>query len=194
MNKCCVALTDDEYRECISLLREGFMLKGRRIKPNLRIATIAVLQATLGLRLGDTLLLRLNSFVKDSDRWRLDIVEQKTGKVRTFTVPDKVYMFIQAYAYDMNISRESKLFDISARQVERHLNNVFTKMSLPLRKYGSHSFRKYFCVKVYSENEYDIVLAQFLMQHSSPSTTRRYISVSSKRVEDALAKTVSHIV
>ena len=52
MNKRCVALTDEQYRESISLLRSGFILDEKLIKPNERIAAVEVLQATLGLRLG----------------------------------------------------------------------------------------------------------------------------------------------
>ena len=91
MNKRCVALADEQYRESIRLLREGFVLEGKTIKPNPRIAAIEVLQASLGLRLGDVLQLRMGSFVKDNGRWRLDIKEQKTGKVRGFTVAVEIY-------------------------------------------------------------------------------------------------------
>lgn len=194
MNKRTVACTDEEYTKCVELLRNGFMLEGHFIKPNNRIATIVVLEATLGLRLGDILSLKLSSFVKEGERWRLDIVEQKTKKMRCFTVPIAVYSFIQEYALQNNIGYEVKLFDISARQVQRHLNKVFTKLELPLSKYGSHSFRKLFCTKVYTENEFDLVLTQTLMQHSSPEVTRRYLNISSKRIEEALNKTASHLI
>jgi len=140
MNKRCVALTDEQYRESISLLRSGFILDERLIKPNERIAAVEVLQATLGLRLGDTLKLKMCSFIKDGSRYRLDIKEQKTGKMRTFTVPIEVYSFIQDYAISNNIGADAKLFDISERQVERHMNKVFTKMGLPLRQYGTHRY------------------------------------------------------
>ena len=68
MNKRCVALTDEQYRESISLLRSGFVLDEKFIKPNERIAAVEVLQATLGLRLGDTLKLRMSSFIKDKKK------------------------------------------------------------------------------------------------------------------------------
>lgn len=54
-----------------------------------------MLEATLGLRLGDILILKLDSFIRDRDHYRLDITEQKTGKYRGFTVPTEVYTFIQ---------------------------------------------------------------------------------------------------
>ena len=194
MNKRCVALTDEQYHESISLLRSGFILDERLIKPNERIAAVEVLQATLGLRLGDTLKLRMSSFIKDGNRYRLDIKEQKTGKMRTFTVPIEVYSFIQDYAISNNIGVDAKLFDISERQVERHMNKVFTKMGLPLRQYGTHSARKLFATKVYVENDYNIELVRVLLQHSSVVTTQRYIGIQQKQVEDALAGTVVNLV
>ncbi len=194
MNKKCVALTDDQYRESINLLRNGFMLDGVSVKPNERIATIEVIQATLGLRLGDTLNLRMSSFIKDGNRYRLNIKEEKTGKARTFTVPVEVYSFIQSYAISGGIGSKAKLFDIRARQVERMLNKVFTKMNLVLKDYGSHSYRKYFATSVYIANEHNIELVRVLLQHSSIATTQRYISISSKQVEDALEMTTRHLI
>lgn len=194
MNKQCVAFTDRQYRECVSLLRSGFMLDGRLVKPNGRVAAVLVLQACLGLRLGDVLQLSMDSFIRDGDRWRLDIREQKTGKVRQFTVPVEVYSFVQDYAIGRGTPRHARLFDISSRQVERHLNKVFRKMGLDVWKYGSHSARKYFATKVYLENEYNIELVRVLLQHSSVQVTSRYIGISDKMVEDALARTAANLV
>lgn len=194
MNKRCVALTDMQYRQSIELLRHGFVLDDRTVKPNERIAAIGVVQASLGLRLGDVLRLKMSSFVKDGGRWRLDIREQKTGKVRGFTVPAEVYSFVQGYAAGRGIARDARLFDISERQVERHLNRVFLKMGLDLRNYGSHSFRKYFATKVYVDNGMNIELVRILLQHSDVSTSQRYIGISQRVVEDALAKTAAHLV
>lgn len=194
MNKKCVALSKEQYKQSITLLRSGFLLDGKVIKPNERIATLEVVQACLGLRLGDCLELRMSSIVKDGNRWRLAIREQKTGKDRVFTVPVEVYSFIQNYALANDIGMDAKLFDLSARQVERHLNKVFTKMGLKLRSYGSHSYRKYFACQIYLENDYNIRLVQELLQHSSVATTQRYLSVSQKMVEDALAGTVNNLV
>lgn len=194
MNKRCLALSDEQYRESVELLRNGFVLEGVNIKPNPRIATIVVLQASLGLRLGDVLRLKMDSFIKEGSRWKINIKEQKTGKLRDFTLPVEVYSFIQDYALKNNIGAEAKLFDISERQVERHLNKVFSKMELPLKSYGSHSYRKYYASRVYLENEMNIELVRTLLQHSSVAVTQRYIGISQKTVEDALAKTVGHLV
>lgn len=194
INKKCVALSQEEYQRSIELLRNGFMLSGVLVKPNERIATIEVLQATLGLRLGDILKLKLSSFIRDGDRYRLDIREEKTGKIRNFTVPNEVYSFVQDYCIEGGISKDAKLFDISKRQVERHLNKVFMKMELPLRSYGSHSYRKFFATKVYTDSEFNAELVRVLLQHSSLNTTQRYLSIGTKQIEDALARTVSNLI
>lgn len=194
MNKRCVALTEEQYKESIELMRSGFVLSGVIVKPNERIATLEVVQACLGLRLGDCLKLRMTSFIRNGNRYRLDIKEQKTGKSRTFTVPVEVYSFIQNYALENGIGVDAKLFDISERQVQRYLNKVFSKMGLPLRQFGSHSFRKYFSTKVYLENDCNIELVRVLLQHSSVAITQRYIGISQKQVEDALARTVDNLV
>ena len=65
MNKRCVALTEEQYKRSIGLLRSGFVLEDKVVKPNDRIAAVAVVQASLGLRLGGVLQLKMSSFVKD---------------------------------------------------------------------------------------------------------------------------------
>ena len=193
-NKYCVAWSDSEYKESIRLLRSGFTTsKGRKVRPNPRIATIVQLQAALGLRVGDVLDLKLSSFIRDGDRFKLNIREQKTDKIRRFTVPDPVYMFIQDYALQNGIGVDSKLFHISERQIERHLNLVINKMGLNVKNYGTHSYRKYFSQKIYDSTK-NILVVQELLQHSSPTITRRYLGVSEDDIEKSLALTSEFLI
>ena len=86
MNKKTVVLTEEQYREIISTIRNGFVCSdGHIVKPNNRIATALSLEANLGLRINDILQLRLSVIVRDGDRYRLDIVEQKTKKKRGYS-------------------------------------------------------------------------------------------------------------
>ena len=122
MNKKTVALTEEQYREIISTIRNGFVCSdGHIVKPNNRIATALALEANLGLRISDILQLRLSVIVRDGDRYRLDIVEQKTKKKREFTVPMDIYIYIQDYALENNINPAAKLFDMSERAVTKHV-------------------------------------------------------------------------
>ena len=89
---------------------------------------------------------------------------------------------------------KAKLFDVSERQVERMLVKVFTKMNLFVRRYGSHSYRKFFSTKMYMENNFNIELVRVLLQHSSVLVTQRYLNVGSKEIESALASSSKNLV
>lgn len=93
MNKKTKALTTEQYKEIIAAMREGSSF----FRPNERAATALVLEGNLGLRISDILKLRPCDIVKDGERYRLEIVEQKTGKRRVFTVPLVVKQYIENY-------------------------------------------------------------------------------------------------
>ena len=95
-NKKTLALNREEFEEIIYTIKTGFTTaSGEKVRPNQRIATALTLQANLGLRIGDVLNLRLSDIVFESDRYRLNIVEEKTKKSRNFTVPTDIYIFLQ---------------------------------------------------------------------------------------------------
>lgn len=172
MNKKTVALTEEQYREIISTIHNGFVCSdGHIVKPNNRIATALSLEANLRLRISDILQLRLSVIVRDGDRYRLDIVEQKTKK-REFTVPTNIYIYIQNYTLENNINPAAKLFDMPERAVAKHLKLVCDYLGYS--GIGSHIFRKYFATSIYVNNHYDINLVRVLLQHSSTVTTQRY--------------------
>ena len=90
-NKKSLALTKEQYEKLIEAMRSG----GRNFRANDRIATALVLEANLGLRIGDILKLRLQDIVLDGTRYRLNIIEEKTQKKRTFTVPQPIYQYLK---------------------------------------------------------------------------------------------------
>ena len=189
MNKKTVALTAEQYEKIIKTMISGFNDTDQNVvKPNKRIATALTLEANLGLRIGDILKLRLSDIVRDGDRYRLDIIEQKTGKKREFTVPLEIYVYIQNYALETNIKATAKLFDISERAVNKHLQKVCTHLGFS--GIGSHSFRKFFATSIYNNNKHDINLVRVLLQHSSIAVTQRYIGIQSEEIEEALQKHV----
>ena len=185
-NKKTRALSTKEYKTIIDTIRRGFTYNGVQYKPNPRIATILVLEANLGLRIGDVLNLRLDNIIMDGERYRLDIIEEKTNKRRTFTIPIEIYQYIKIYALENNIKASAKLFDIRERVVQKHLKNVCGYLGLD--GISTHSFRKYFATQIYINNNYDVALVKELLQHSSIATTQRYLTMSSAKVEEALNK------
>lgn len=187
MNKRTVALTTEQYKKIIKIMMSGFVDEDQNIvKPNRRIATALTLEANLGLRIGDILKLRLSDIIRDGDRYRLDIIEEKSGKKREFTVPLEIYAYIQNYALENNIRTTAKLFEISERAVNKHLQKVCKYLNLD--GIGSHSFRKFFATTIYNNNRHNINLVRVLLQHSSIATTQRYIGLQSEEIEEALQK------
>lgn len=185
MNKKTVALTEEQYKNIIETIRNGFVCAdGHIVKPNKRISVILSLEANLGLRISDVLQLRLSAIINDGNRYRLNIVEKKTKKKREFTVPIEIYSYIQNYALENNINPAAKLFDISERTVQNHLQLVCNYLKYD--NISTHSFRKYFATSIYVNNDYNIELVRVLLQHSSVATTQRYIGLQRKEIESAL--------
>ncbi len=96
MNKKTTALTTEQYKAIITTMKEGSSF----FRPNERIATALVLEGNLGLRISDIVRLRPCDIVSDGGRFRLSIVEQKTGKQRVFTVPLVIQQYIENYCLE----------------------------------------------------------------------------------------------
>ena len=180
MNKKTVALTSAQYKEIIETMQKGFT----GMRPNPRVAAALVLEANLGLRIGDILSLRLCDIIKDGTRYRLDIVEKKTKKPRTFTVPFLIYQYIENYCFRNNISKTERVFPISKRTVQSILK--MTCDYLGYENISTHSFRKFYATEIYNQNGHDIALVQHLLQHSWVTTTQRYIGIEPEKVENAI--------
>lgn len=183
-NKKTIALTTEQYELIINSIKEGFAYEGKKFRANNRIATALVLQANLGLRIGDVLGLTLNSIVKDGNRYRLDIVEDKTDKPRTFTVPTEIYNYIKMYCLENGIKADATIFDITERAVQKQLKLVCQHLNI--EGISTHSFRKYFATQIYVNNNYNIALVRELLQHSNTSITQKYIGIGTQEVENAL--------
>lgn len=182
MNKKTKALTTEQYNEIIQTMKEGFS----GCRPNERIATILVLEGNLGLRISDILKLRFCDIVRDGNRFRLDIVEQKTGKHRSFTVPLVIQQYIENYCLRHRIQRTATIFPVTERAVQKQLHIVCDYLGYD--GISTHSFRKWYATEIYKANGYDIVLVQRLLQHSSAATTQRYIGIEPQRIEEAIQK------
>lgn len=181
------AVTKEEYKEIIELIKKGFL----NTRGNNQVATSLVLEANLGMRIGDILNLTLNSIIKDGNRYRLDIIEEKTGKKRTFTVPIQVYQYIQQYCIDNNIKSNEKIFKITTRQVQRILKEAVDYLGY--KGISTHSFRKFYATQIYINNDYDIMLVMELLQHASIKTTQEYIGIGSAELERAIENNLNLI-
>ena len=183
MNKTTRALTVEQYQEIIETMKEG---REGFFRPNIRVATALQLEANLGIRVSDIVKLKLADIVKDGNRYRLDIVEQKTSKKRTFTVKPDLYLFIENYCLKNNIKDTEPIFDITERAVQKQLKLVCD--FLELDGISTHSFRKFYATEIYNNNNHNIAIVQHLLQHSSPTVTQKYIGIEQEQIEQALDK------
>ena len=176
-----VALTNEQYECIIKTTRLGT----DTLRANPRVAAVLVAEANLGMRVGDILRLKLADIVKDGGRLRLNITEEKTGKKRTFSVPEAVYNYFCDYARVRNIKPNDRLFPMTERAVQKHLKAVCDYLGY--ENISTHSFRKWYATDIYNASGHDIILVQHLLQHSSPATTRRYIGIADEKIERAIA-------
>ena len=98
-------------------MREGFT----GFHPNERASTALVLEGNLGIRISDIVNLRPCDIVRDGDRYRLEIVEQKTGKHREFTVPLVVKQYIENYCLRNGIGSRDRIFPVTERAISKQL-------------------------------------------------------------------------
>ena len=143
-----------------------------------------VLEGNLGLRISDIIKLRPCDIVRDGDRYRLEIVEQKTGKRRVFTVPLLIWQYIENYCLRNGIKRTDLIFPITERAVQKQLKIVCDYLGF--EGISTHSFRKWYATEIYNANGFDIALVQRLLQHSSATTTQRYIGIEPREIEQAI--------
>lgn len=180
MNKKTLALTKEQYEEIIRTMKSGFS----GFRANVRIATALMLEANLGIRISDILKLHLCDIVRDGERYRLSIVEQKTGKARVFTVPLALYQFIRCYCMDNNIPADAVIFPLTERAVQKALHMVCDYLGY--EGISTHSFRKFYATEIYRNNGYNIALVQQLLQHSSAAVTQKYIGIQQRDIERAI--------
>lgn len=190
-NKKTLALSDEQYSKIIETMVKGFEFEGKQIQPNSRIATALVIEANLGIRIGDVLNLHLNDIIKDGERFRLDVIEDKTEKTRTFTVPEVIYNFIEEYCTKNQIKETAKIFQVGERAVQKQLKLVCD--FLGYKGISTHSFRKMYATNIYINNNYNIELVRQLLQHSVIETSQKYIGIGTKELETAIQNNVNLI-
>ena len=178
------ALTTSQYQTIIRAIKSG----SGTFRANPRIASALIAEANLGMRIGDVLRLKLSDIISDGGRYHLNITEEKTGKKRTFTVPGELYNYFCDYCREQKIPADAPMFPITVRAVQKHLKAVCDLLGY--EEVSTHSFRKWYATDIYNSNGHDIVLVQQLLQHSSPTVTRRYIGISDERIETAIANHV----
>ena len=171
-----------EYKQIIELFVSGFTNSdGSLFRPNKQIALALQLQASLGLRIGDVLSLRVNNFRNG----KMEIKEDKTDKLQYREINPNVYDYIKDYAIENKLLKTDKLFNVGVRAVQKQLKIITNH--LELENISTHSFRKLYATTVYESNNHNLELVKELLNHTSIATTQRYIRVSQQAIDKASA-------
>ena len=184
-------ITVEEFTAIITAIKDGFTYiskedgKTKKFRANPRMAFALQLQANLGVRIGDVLALTPNSFRPNGrGGYMIDIIEEKTGKPRTFDVTDNVYNGVQGYAAANEVEPTGLLFTIKVRGLQKNLKIV--SEYLGLQNVSTHSFRKFYAMRMFENNDYNFEIVRELLQHSTVAVTQKYLGVTSKQVAKAI--------
>lgn len=154
----------------------------------IKLRSETAIQANLGCRIGDILHLSLSSLVRDGDHYRMDIIEEKTGKARRHQVPEPVYIYIRDYCAENGINPERRIFQFTERAVQKALKAAREYLDMP--QTSTHSFRKFAGQQIYKNSGHDIEATREFFQHASVTTTQKYLAKSSEQLAQAINKSV----
>lgn len=151
-----------------------------------------------GLRISDILPLKVKDIRGKS---RLYIREKKTGKEKTIFLNKELQAALKDYVKDMNDweylfssrqrtskTRKDKESKPMTRQRAIQILKE-TALQFDIENVGTHTLRKTFGYHMYQDTK-DIATIQAIFNHSSPSTTLRYIGVDQDK-KDNLVKGLS---
>lgn len=166
-------------------------------KQDKRDYALFVLGINIGLRTQDLLNLKVSdvsSSPKDIKK-RVQVIEQKTGKIREFEINDAASNALKLYLGSLKTYEpDNWLFPsrkgngpLTVDAVRRIIKDFCNELNIK-GNYGAHSLRKTFGYWVYvsrvQQNPLVLVTLQKMFNHSTQATTLRYIGIDSSEISD----------
>ena len=150
---------------------------------------IFVVGINIGLRAGDLLALKVAD-VSDGSRIfdEVTIKEQKTGKIKTFTLnksaKEAIYEYLQTSGIDHNgyLFSSRKGGHLGVRPLHHIIKSTLRELNIK-GNYGTHSLRKTMAFHRYTNNV-PLETLQKMLNHSSSSVTLRYIGITKEVITD----------
>lgn len=176
-------ITQDEFDLLINTIKVGYIYyddsnKKHIRRPNLQVALILSVEATIGFRINDVLRLKLSNIRGN----KISFIEQKTKKLQYRQVNIALIEALQNYAHNNNIGYNEYLFKLKRRNVLHMLSAAANYLGL--ESIGTHSFRKFFAISAYKNSNNNIELVRKLLNHSSVAITQRYINVDQEQIDE----------
>ena len=145
-----------------------------------------------GLRISDLLQIKFNQFIGTDF---LNIIEKKTKKDRKIKINLDLKEMVERIKLKMNVTNDEQYIfvnkygtkPIDKSYVNVKLKELFNKYDIHLEgNVSSHLFRKTLGNRALKLNNYSnesMVLLMELFNHSSPSTTKRYLGVRDSEIQ-----------
>ena len=184
MNKKTSCITDEQFNKIVNLIHDGS--GDGKIKKSKEIALILTITGNSALRIGDCTKLKLNSFIREGENYKYNIIEEKTGKRRTCIIPNEIYGLIKEYAEEKNKKEGEQIFNHSIRSIQYKLKNIANYLADDYKDISTHSFRKCAGMRMYRLSGNNIELTRKFLNHSSVSTTQRYLGVNDDEINKIL--------
>jgi integrase len=161
-------------------------------KQNKRDYLLFVLGINVGLRASDLLALRIADV---SDGSKVTVIEQKTKKVKKFTLNRAAKEAIElcisslgSYNPEEFLFKSQKGGHLTVSSAHRIIKGIMRELGIR-GNYGTHSLRKTFGYHLYTSNIVSdagfLNTLQKIFNHSSSLVTLRYIGITSEVIADA---------
>lgn len=141
----------------------------------------------IGIRISDLLKLKV---IDVRDKSHVEIKEQKTGKLKRFPIMGNLQTLIKEYTeykapneyiFKSRVGNNKPISRVMAFEI---INKACKKCGIQDR-ISLHGLRKTFGYHHYQQF-HDVAILQYLLNHSSPSITLRYIGITQDNVEETL--------
>lgn len=173
-----------EFEMIIQTIDTGFISDtGERVKPNPRVSAALIFEANTGLRVNDAIKIRLCDIRTENGKYKLKVKEQKTQKIRNILINSELYIYLQNYCLALGIQPTAKLFDLTARQIQKILQKCCKYLNL--NDIGTHSMRKMYASQLFYQNNCNALLIQKILGHSSIAITQRYLGLEEGEIQKA---------
>ena len=173
----------DQFKSLISKLeRDG----------EYKFCLLVAMGVFTGLRISDLLQIKFNQFIGTDF---LNIIEKKTKKDRKIKINLDLKEMVERIKLKMNVTNDEQYIfvnkygtkPIDKSYVNVKLKELFNKYDIHLEgNVSSHLFRKTLGNRALKLNNYSnesMVLLMELFNHSSPSTTKRYLGVRDSEIQ-----------
>lgn len=143
-------------------------------------------QLNTGLRIGDVVRVKVGDIFDEIGEFRdyFSLIEQKSNKDKKIRLNEELKIALKSYLLVDDISQDEYIFKsrissergyISTTQAYRILKEGANAVGI--ENFGTHSLRKTWGYFIYKASNFNIGLVAKMFNHSSESTTLRYIGI-----------------